>query len=86
MDRVGPNSRRKPPYVTRSPASALQRYNEDDSIDLYVSPDAPKGLESNHLKMVGDDGWFIYFRRYAPGQSFFDKTFKLDDFERVTDR
>ena len=35
---------------------------------------------------VGDDGWFVYFRLYAPEQPFFDKTFALDGFEmgRVT--
>jgi hypothetical protein len=59
------------------------KYNEDGSIDLYVGPDAPEGLESNHLKTVGDDGWFVYFRLYAPEQPFFDKTFALDDFEMV---
>jgi hypothetical protein len=46
-----------------------------------VGPDAPDGLEGNHLKTVGDGGWFVYFRRYAPDQPFFDKTFTLDDFE-----
>jgi hypothetical protein len=35
-----------------------------------VGPDAPEGLESNHLKTVGDDGWFVYFRLYAPEQPF----------------
>jgi hypothetical protein len=58
-------------------------YNQDGSIDLYVGPDAPEGLESNHLKTVGDDGWFVYFRLYAPEQPFFDKTLKLADFEVV---
>ncbi len=55
--------------------------NADGSVDLYIGPDAPKGLESNHLKTVGDDGWFVYFRLYAPLQPFFDKTFSLPDFE-----
>jgi hypothetical protein len=40
-------------------------------------------LETNHLKALGDDGWLVYFRLYAPEQSFFDKTFKLEDFEMV---
>lgn len=31
----------------------------------------------------GDDGWFVYFRLYAPEQPFFDKTFTLADFEMV---
>lgn len=59
------------------------QYNDDGSIDLYVGVDAPEGMESNYLKTVGDDGWFVYFRLYAPEQAFFDKTFKLDDFEVV---
>jgi hypothetical protein len=58
-------------------------YNEDGSIDLYVGLKAPDGLESNHLRTVGDDGWFVYFRLYAPEQPFFDKTFKLGDFATI---
>jgi hypothetical protein len=59
------------------------KYNDDGSIDLFVGPDAPEGYESNHLKTVGDDGWFVYFRLYAPEQAFFDRSFKLGDFERI---
>jgi hypothetical protein len=59
------------------------QYNDDGSIDLFVGPEAPEGMESNHLKTVGDDGWFVYFRLYAPEEAFFDKTFKLADFEVV---
>jgi hypothetical protein len=50
---------------------------------VFVGPSAPKGYEKNHTKTVGTDGWFIYFRLYAPAQPFFDKTFKLADFERI---
>jgi hypothetical protein len=57
--------------------------NEDGSVDLFIGPDAPEGFESNHLKTVGDDGWFVYFRLYAPEQAFFDKSFELSDFEVV---
>lgn len=59
------------------------RYNDDGSIDLFIGPGAPKGFENNHLKTVGDDGWFVYFRLYAPTQPFFDKTFVLRDFELI---
>lgn len=48
-----------------------------------MGPTAPEGLASNHLKTVGDDGWFVYFRLYAPEQPFFDKSFKLADFEMI---
>jgi hypothetical protein len=59
------------------------QYNSDGSIDLFVGPSAPKGYEKNHMKTVGTDGWFVYFRLFAPLQPFFDKTFKLADFERI---
>jgi hypothetical protein len=59
------------------------KYNEDGSIDLFIGPDAPAGFEMNHMKTVGDDGWFVYFRLYAPEEAFFDKTFKMADFELV---
>ncbi len=57
--------------------------NADGSVDIYIGPDAPRGMESNHLETVADDGWFVYFRLYAPEQSFFDKSFRLSDFEVV---
>jgi hypothetical protein len=59
------------------------KYNADGSIDLFIGPKAPAGFEMNHMKTVGADGWFVYFRLYAPQQPFFDKTFTLADFERI---
>jgi hypothetical protein len=59
------------------------RRNADGSIDLYIGAKAPAGFEQNFMKTVGDDGWFVYFRLYAPEQPFFDKTFALGDFERM---
>ncbi|MGE0053386.1 MAG: DUF1254 domain-containing protein [Hyphomicrobium sp.] len=59
------------------------KYNDDGSIDLYIGAKAPKGMESNFMKTVGDDGWFVYFRLYAPEQAFFDKSFKMSDFEII---
>ena len=59
------------------------KFNADGGIDLYIGAKAPAGFESNHMKTVGDDGWFVYFRLYAPLQPFFDKAFSLPDFEMV---
>jgi len=56
------------------------QYNEDGSVDLYIGRKAPKGMETNFLKTIGQDGWFIYFRLYAPTEPFFDKSFQLPDF------
>ncbi|WP_117234925.1 DUF1254 domain-containing protein [Vibrio maerlii] len=60
------------------------QYNEDGSIDLYVGNKAPKGKESNFVQTVGDDGWFVYFRLYGPTQDFFDKSFSIGDFEKLS--
>ncbi|MFO1058253.1 MAG: DUF1214 domain-containing protein [Dongiaceae bacterium] len=58
-------------------------YNADGSVDLFVGATAPAGFGSNFLKTSGADGWFVYFRLYAPLQPFFDKTFSLTDFEMI---
>lgn len=55
------------------------RHNDDGSVDLYIGPSAPVGYETNHMKTVGEDGWFVYFRLYAPLEPWFDKTFALTD-------
>jgi hypothetical protein len=57
--------------------------NPDGSVDLYVGAKAPEGFEKNAMLTTGDDGWFVYFRLYAPLQPFFDKTFSLPDFEMI---
>jgi hypothetical protein len=59
------------------------KQNADGSVDLYIGAKAPAGLESNFMKTVGEEGWFVYFRLYAPLQAFFDKTFSLADFEVI---
>ena len=59
------------------------QYNNDGSIDLYIGAKAPKGMESNFMKTVGDNGWFSYFRLYSPTEPFFDKSFSLPDFEEI---
>lgn len=59
------------------------QYDDDGSIDLYVGPQVPVGHESNWMKTVDEDGWFVYFRLYAPTEPFFDKAWALGDFEAV---
>jgi len=59
------------------------KFNADGSVDLFIGVKAPAGFESNFMKTVGTDGWFVYFRLYAPLQPFFDKTFSLPDFEMI---
>lgn len=59
------------------------KYNNDGSVDLFIGTKTPPGFESNLMKTVGEDGWFVMFRLYAPLQPFFDKTFRLGDFEAL---
>ncbi|MDJ0521595.1 MAG: DUF1254 domain-containing protein [Planctomycetota bacterium] len=66
----------------RSSRMKLQ-VNDDGSVDLYFGPTAPKGKESNWVKTLPGKGWFTYFRLYAPTKEFFDRSWVLNDIERV---
>ena len=57
--------------------------NPDGSVDLYVGPKAPKGMESNWVQSLPGKSWFSYFRLYGPTQPFFDRSWALDDFEEA---
>ncbi|MFF6887959.1 DUF1254 domain-containing protein [Streptomyces sp. NPDC012421] len=59
------------------------RRNADGSVDLYVGPTAPPGAEDNWMRTVPEDGWFVYFRLYAPTEPFFDGTWSLPDFRAL---
>jgi hypothetical protein len=64
------------------------KYNEDDSVDLYFGPDdtkVPVDRKANWMKTNPDEGWFPYFRLYAPKQAFFDKSWKMGDIEHLAD-
>jgi hypothetical protein len=57
--------------------------NADGSVDLYVSPTAPKGFEKNWIPSAPGRAWFAYFRLYAPTEAHFNRTWILPDFEKV---
>jgi len=57
--------------------------NPDGSVDLYFSPKAPEGKENNWIQTVPGKGWFVLFRLYGPLEPWFDKTWRLNDFELV---
>lgn len=56
--------------------------NEDGSVTLYVGPSAPEGLASNWIP-TGGKRPLPAFRFYGPDEPFYDKTFKMPDFERI---
>ena len=72
--------------LQRPGLSSLQKntmkMNTDGSVDLYFGPKAPAGLESNWLPTEGKKP-YLWFRLYAPGEAFWNKTFELPDVELV---
>jgi hypothetical protein len=65
-------SSRKPDLVT----------NADGSVDVYFGPERPVNAP-NWIKTTSGKGWFPYFRFYAATESYFDKSWQLNDIELV---
>ena len=57
--------------------------NNDGSVDLYFSPEAPAGKEANWLQTVTDKGWFCLLRLYSPTEAWFEKKWRPGDIELV---
>ena len=55
------------------------KINKDGSIDLYFSPKAPAGNESNWIETVPGKGFYPMFRFYTPKEGLFDGTWKMPD-------
>jgi hypothetical protein len=55
--------------------------NPDGSIDVLFGPEAPEGKEKNWIETKPGRAWFSYFRFFGPTEPFFDKTWKLPEFE-----
>lgn len=56
--------------------------NEDESVTIYVGPNAPEGLESNWIPTRSKRP-LPMFRLYSPTEEFNNKTFKMPDFEKI---
>ena len=55
--------------------------NDDGSVTIYFAPRAPKGHQSNWIP-TGED-FFLLFRLYGPDKPVFDKSWVLNDIEKV---
>ena len=62
--------------------AAKLKVNADGSVDIYFGKTAPAGQESNWIPTAGE-GFFPMFRLYGPEPAFFEKTFKLNDIEKL---
>jgi hypothetical protein len=74
--------------VTDTKKAGLDSYGEvkkntDGSIDLYLGPTPPAGLESNWIKTEEQTGFFVYLRFFGPKQEFFDKSWIPGEIELV---
>jgi hypothetical protein len=70
----------------RSSQSSVQDLvmNPDGSVDLYYGPTSPKGKEKNWVQTIPGRGWWVYLRFYAPTEAYFDKSWEIADFEKVS--
>ena len=57
--------------------------NGDGSIDIYIGPDKPEGLESNWIGTIPGSEIFIGLRTYGPEDSVLKGEYKIPRFELV---
>jgi len=58
--------------------------NADGSIEIYFSNDKPKNVsDSNWIRTLPDQGFFVYIRYYGPLKAFNEKTWVPNDVELV---
>ena len=58
--------------------------NNDGAVDIYFGPgEAPAGKEKNWVRTNPEKGFFVVFRFYGPLEGYINKTWVLDDFERM---
>jgi hypothetical protein len=76
-------------FLRNSPKVEVNSYHErlqpnyDGSVDLYLSAQAPGGLESNWIGTSSSRPWFTMLRFYGPKPELFDKSWRAPDLERV---
>ena len=69
-----------PSVVSLDPAVSA---NDDGSVDLFFGPTPPAGQEANWVQTVPGKSWFTILRLYGPLESWFDKTWRPGEIERI---
>ena len=57
--------------------------NSDGSVDVYFGPNPPAGKDANWAPTVAGHDYFLLFRFYGPTETFFDKSWTLNDLEEM---
>jgi hypothetical protein len=73
-------------WPSRSSQTPGLRRNADGSVDVYFGPSAPAGQESNWVPTNAGGGFEVLFRFYGPEKALFDKTWKLPDIEKRSEK
>jgi hypothetical protein len=55
--------------------------NADGSYTVWFGPEAPQGKEGNWVQTIPGKSYHVLFRLYGPLQPWFDKSWKIGDFE-----
>jgi hypothetical protein len=71
------------PFPALDSISGKFKKNADGSIDLYISPKAPPGMESNWLQSVPGKSFFVALRMYGPLEPWIKKTWRPSEVEPV---
>jgi hypothetical protein len=56
--------------------------NSDGSTDVHFGPNPPTGKEANWAPTIAGHDYFLLFRFYGPTETFFDKSWRLNDLEK----
>ena len=51
--------------------------------DIYFSAKPPKGKEANWVLTESGKDFFLFFRLYGPEKAVWDKSWKLNDLEKI---
>ena len=70
-------------YPSIDSISGNPKTNEDGSIDLFFSPEAPEGQDGNWVQTVPGKGWFAILRIYGPLEPWMDQTWRPSDISLV---
>jgi len=75
---------REAPVVTLDSYNQSMKRNADGSVDIYFGPKAPEGKEANWIYTAPGKAFFPAMRFYDPDKPLFDRTWKMQDIERVS--
>ena len=73
------------PFPSINSIRSNTKTNKDGSYTIWFSPKKPDGVdEGNWLKTVPGKSWFTLFRAYGPLEAWFDRSWRLGEFEPIT--